>query len=310
MINIQDELRAKAKELLKKKKVNVLIGYGSLNENDLPKPIFIREEKDVDMLVWNPFCINNLGKYLLKERGKIGIVAKGCDVRSIIGLIQEHKIKRENIVILGIRCPGIIDIRKLPDKGNATRLHMERKNNVVMVGGKKMQFEEVCYDKCLTCKYPSPIEADFRFGEEVKARKENEGDSVSKLESMNIEERLKYWDARFEKCIRCTACREICPFCYCERCILDETIPAWVSRSTDLSDTRLFHMIRFLHVAGRCVDCGECERACPMELPLRKIVKMIEKDIKEMFDFEPGTSLEDIPVLAQYNIEDREDFIR
>ena len=71
------------------KKVDVIIGY---ERGTLPlrtRPAFIREPEETKKLVWNLGCDNTLSSYLKTVKGKVGIVAKGCDARSIVGLISE-----------------------------------------------------------------------------------------------------------------------------------------------------------------------------------------------------------------------------
>jgi Na+-translocating ferredoxin:NAD+ oxidoreductase RnfC subunit len=67
--------------------------------------------------------------------------------------------------------------------------------------------------------------------------------------------------------------------------------------------------MRAFHLAGRCIGCGECERVCPMGLPLMKLNKKIEKEIKELFDYKPGIDTEQKPLLAMFKPDDPEEFI-
>jgi ferredoxin len=111
------------------------------------------------------------------------------------------------------------------------------------------------------------------------------------------------------KCIRCYACRQACPSCYCPVCFADQSQPQWVGIGEDATDTQVFQIMRLYHMVGRCVDCGSCVSVCPMGVDLRKFLKKIEKDVVELFDAKVGVSLEDKPALAAYSEHDKEDFI-
>jgi len=91
---------------------------------------------------------------------------------------------------------------------------------------------------------------------------------------------------------------------------VDESRPQWVGKSLDPTDTRTFHFLRAYHMAGRCTDCGACERACPMDIKVRQFTKKLEKDVKELFGYEVGVVLEERPPLDTYRPDDPQDFIR
>ena len=95
-------VRQIAKRLLDEKKVTEIIGY---EKGTLPlrsTPCHIKDVQEVDKLIWDVTCENNLAKYLIDKDEKIGILAKGCDARSIVALIVENQIKRENVVVQNI----------------------------------------------------------------------------------------------------------------------------------------------------------------------------------------------------------------
>ena len=74
---------------------------------------------------------------------------------------------------------------------------------------------------------------------------------------------------------------------------MDSTRPQWIGKTTDPSDTLIFHLTRALHLAGRCIECGACERACPMGVDIRKLNRKLAGDVKELFGYEAGISLEE-----------------
>jgi Na+-translocating ferredoxin:NAD+ oxidoreductase RnfC subunit len=66
----------------------------------------------------------------------------------------------------------------------------------------------------------------------------------------------------------------------------------------------MFHMIHSVHLAGRCVECGECERVCPMDIPVAKLKKKINSAMKELFDYVPGVNPEDKPPMYTFNVDE------
>lgn len=292
-----EELKNTARELLKTNKVDVIIGYERASDGISVKPCFIDMEEDIGILIWDAYCVYNLSNYLKDFSGKrIGIVAKPCDIKSIKVLLQENQLKRQEIFIIGVECSGIIDEKRLllTDK----------------------QTQEVGFaEKCIGCKPSVPVFFDILIKEKEKSQKaseieQDEYESIRKLEAKSIEERLKFWQEEFKRCIRCYACRQICPMCYCPKCAAEQTMPAWFSKATNGEGNFSWNVTRAMHLAGRCIDCGECERACPVGIPLRDINKKIEKDVLELFKYEAGTSVEQKPLFACFDKSDPEDWIR
>ena len=287
MIN---QIRTKAKELLKTKKVDVVIGYKKASDGIGTIPTFIDKEEDIDKLIWDGHCVYNLSNYLKDFPGKkIGIVTKGCDAKSMTVLLQENQLKREDIFIIGIECSGIVDEKR---KGG-----------------------DIAYDeRCKGCKPATPTIYAVLIKEEEKKQaprlEQDPYESVRKLETKSIEEKFKFWQEEFSRCIRCYACRQICPLCYCPRCVAEQTQPAWFSKATSVKGNFSWNVNRAMHLAGRCIDCGECERACPVGIPLRDINKKIEKDVKELFNYESGADIEQKPLFSSFDKNDPEDFIR
>lgn len=318
-----EKIKEKVKKLFKEKKIDIFIGYckGTLPLRAMP--CFIRKAEDAERLVWNSYCSNNLAVYLPRffkpKKGskdekmpKIGILAKGCDGRSIVGLIKEHQIPRENLYILGIDCSGMIDTKKI--KGIDVAAADEKKDIVTVEDGygKKAEFkkEELLSDVCRSCGYTAPLVYDEFIGEKGgKSKKESREEFIKEFEKKPIEERWKYFHEQISKCIRCNACRQACPNCYCVECFAEQTKPRWVGATNDISDVMFYQMGRLFHQAGRCVDCGACVRACPMGVDLRIFTYKLIKDVKELFEYEAGISLEEAPPLATFKQDDKQEFI-
>ena len=318
-----EKIKETVKKLFKENKIDVFIGY---QKGTLPlkaAPFFLKRAEDAEKLVWNSYCSNNLAVYLSRffkpKKGskdenmpRIGILAKGCDGRSIVGLIKENQVPRENIYIVGINCSGVIDKKKI--KGIDIATADEKKGTVIVEDGygKKAEFkkEELLSDVCISCRYSSPLVCDEFIGEkEGKSKKESREEFIKEFEKKSIEERWRYFHEQISKCIRCNACRQACPNCYCVECFAEQTKPRWIGSTNDISDVMFYHIGRIFHQAGRCVDCGACVRACPMGVDLRIFTYKLVKDVKELFEYEAGISLEEAPSLATFKQDDKQDFM-
>jgi ferredoxin len=109
---------------------------------------------------------------------------------------------------------------------------------------------------------------------------------VDKLEGLPPGERLDYWLSRFAACVKCFGCRNVCPLCYCKECALDE--PGLVEHGEQPPQIPVFHLVRAVDMAGRCVDCGLCEEACPVGIPLRTLYRKVGEVVEGHFDYRPG----------------------
>ncbi len=317
-----DEMKNLMKDLLKRDDVKYAIGYEKGTYGARVRPLFAINPDDVDNFILNPLCVPNLATYLTKEeklplpRGqtaekkKILIVAKGCDTRSIINLIEEKGIAREDVIIFGVACTGVIDLKKLKKylKGipKVDDVIEEGEKYIVKAGDKSLEIpkDEIIATKCLTCEYPNPLIYDHLVGEMVEDVKEEDYKSIEELENMSQEERWAFWEDQFSECIRCYACRNICPMCYCKTCKVDDLSPQWIRRSVNTSENTAYHLMRAFHLAGRCIGCGECERACPKGIPLTKLYKKLNKEVKRIFNYVAGTDEKEIPVLSFFKPED------
>jgi formate dehydrogenase (coenzyme F420) beta subunit len=116
----------------------------------------------------------------------------------------------------------------------------------------------------------------------------------SEAEAFDPGERLSRWLYEFEKCIKCYGCRNICPVCFCTDCSLEHD--ALVTTGPLPPDVPIFHLVRAVHMAGRCVDCGLCEAVCPMNIPLRLLYRKVNAIVVELFDYETGTRADRPPL--------------
>jgi formate dehydrogenase subunit beta len=97
-----------------------------------------------------------------------------------------------------------------------------------------------------------------------------------------------YWLGNFARCVGCMGCRNICPMCYCKECALDN--PDLVGPESKPPDMPIFHLIRAIDMADRCIDCGMCEAICPADIPLRQLYRLARQTVKDAFGYEPGVN--------------------
>ena len=320
MNNITQELQKQAKKLLEEQVVQLVIGYGSGSDPFHVTPVFIRNPDLVENLIWNTFCVNNLAKYLTEYKylpGKIAVIFKGCDSRSINRLIQDNQIKRDKIVLLGIPCSGMLEVEKVA-KATGYKLEIEgyiEQDEKLTLHTSKGDFtfnkKDSLVNKCYHCSNHNPVVFDIMLGAEVKENPTTAKYSeIEKLEKLTVAEKSEFWDSCFSRCIRCYACRNVCTACTCQECIFNLAKPAWVERINNLSNNTAFHLTRAFHVAGRCVDCGECDRVCPVNIPLRYLNQKILKDLQELYNAPvPGTDINTVPALGCFVTEDPEEFM-
>jgi ferredoxin len=113
------------------------------------------------------------------------------------------------------------------------------------------------------------------------------------LEDYDQPERLSRWMYEFQKCIKCYGCRNICPVCFCQECSLEHE--ELVGTGVLPPDVPIFHLVRAVHMAGRCIDCGLCEDACPVDIPLRLLYRKVNEIVLNVFDYQTGSNVNQSP---------------
>lgn len=311
-----EKIQEAARRLLSEKRVDAVIGFRKGTIPFMNEPYVVKDVERVRHLWWDGNCGINLANYLTKRTDRVAVVAKGCDSRSIVVHLLEYQIKREQLVILGAPCKGMIDRRRiLSELDGREPTHAEDRDGKVWISGVDFQVtldrEEYLQDNCAICVHRNPVIYDELVGELVP---EQEGvdryEDVRRVEAMSPKDRWEYFENLVKTCIRCYACRNVCPLCYCPTCFVDESRPQWVGKTIDPTDTRTFHFLRAYHVGGRCTDCGSCERACPVGIKMRQFTKKLEKDVKELYGYEAGLSLDGRPPLDTYKPDDPQQFIK
>ena len=315
MLSYIDKIKEISSRLLKEGRVEMVIGFRKGTVPMMNEPYFAKSPAAVENLVWDSNCGINLCNYLTNRGEKIGILAKGCDSRNIVTHIIENKIKRHQLVIIGVPCKGMLDKRKISAmfEGEIGEV-IEDENNITVKGDgfeKKLNKNDVLQQNCSICIHRNPVIHDERVGDPVEEQTDvDRYTDVREIEALSPEEKTKYFDKLLEPCIRCYACRNACPLCYCPTCFTDESRPQWVAKGQDPTDVSTFHFLRAYHCAGRCTDCGACERSCPVGINMRVFTKKLEKDCLELFEWEAGLDPDVRPPLDTYRPSDPDEFIK
>lgn len=326
---IEKNMREVARSLFIDKKVDVIIGYARGTVPLSSSPIFIRNVEDVDKLVWNNLCYVNLAgyvvpplvKYIEREKIeiKVGIVSRGCVARTLIHLAKEKQVNTENIKIIGIPCNGVVNRRRIEKElGEKEVLELSVSKDGIIVKGKDFEevlpFQEYLNELCKTCKVKSPPMSsslsDVIVGDSIEISSvEDDFSDLAEFESKTPQEKWEVIKELLSDCTRCYACRETCPMCYCNLCFVDQNKPIWFGKTSDISDIMVFHLVRAMHMVGRCVGCGSCSSVCPMGIDLKLINRKLEKIVKERFNFTAGLNLEVMPPMMTQKMDDSEDFM-
>jgi len=315
MLEYNDKIREISGRLLKECQVEMVIGFRKGSLPMMNEPCFVKRPDDVEQLVWDSHCGINLANYLTNRKEKIGIIAKGCDSRNIVTHIIENKIQREQLVIIGVPCQGMIDKQKIAGSVAGEIREVAEADGKVIVKGidfkKTLAKSEVLQQNCSVCIHRNPVIYDELVADLGEEQKDvDRYADVREIEELDAQQKWEYFDNLLSACIRCYACRNACPLCYCPTCFVDESRPQWVGKSQDPMDVRTFHFLRAFHCAGRCTDCGACERACPVGINMRVFTKKLEKDCFDQFGWEAGLTLDERPPLDTYRPEDPDEFIK
>jgi ferredoxin len=297
-ITVADAIRSEASRLLTAGEVTAIVGYAAARRTGSAQPTIITCPADADTLIFTPVCVNNLAVYLTKAKkeipkgGKIGIVVKGCDLKALVGLMGESQLKREELYLIGVPCVGVLASTVQPATGLTA---------------------ETIAPKCRECDAHLPSGCDFIPDVALPPLPQLDGKysvEIARLEALTPAERWAYWKEQFAKCIKCYACRQVCPFCFCEQCLCDRNKPQMVDTTPRPSGNTAWHIVRAMHLAGRCAGCAECERVCPMDIPLNLLNRKMAKELKELFDYEAGLEVNEKGPLTMFTEKDDQSFIK
>jgi len=227
-------------------------------------PYLFREGDDLSQLVLEPrYPLAPIVSLIQKQypEARIGLVARGCDVRALVEMAKRDQVDADRLFLLGVACTA--------------------------------EEAEACY-----CAHPSPELEQWPqamlIGTPVPGAPPNP--IVAAYEQMSLEDRRGFWRQQFLKCIKCYGCRNICPECFCEACALED--PLWVERGVLAPPFPTFHLIRAMHMTSRCVACRQCELTCPAHIPLTVLYDLIRRDIGDLLGYVPGEDVTAAPPLS------------
>ena len=315
MHDVELKMIERAKELLASGEVARVIGWKKGDFCFDPSPAAFETVEELDSFVYDWFCGANLSKYLIqmsKKEGKTAVFLKPCDTYSFNQLVKEHRIKRENVYVIAVECLGKLDIEKIKAKGVSFVTGVEVEGKEVKVisadGETTLSKPEVVLTKCETCTKTHQVKDEEIILHERPEREVDRFAEVAKLEAMTEEERFAFWREQLSKCIRCNACRNVCPACSCIKCVFDNPASGIAAKANDDKfEEQLFHVIRAFHVSGRCTDCGECSRVCPQNIPLHLLNRKFIKDIDGLYgEYQAGETDEGKTPLTSYTESDTE----
>ena len=247
-----------------------------------------------------------------KKEGKTAVFLKPCDTYCFNQLVKEHRIKRENVYVIAVECLAKLDIEKIKAKGVSMVTDVEVIGKEVKVttayGEETLKKPEVLLTKCETCQKTHQVKDEEIILHERPERDVDRFAEVAKLEAMTADERFAFWREQLSKCIRCNACRNVCPACSCLKCVFDNPASGIAAKANDDKfEEQLFHIIRAFHVAGRCTDCGECSRVCPQNIPLHLLNRKFIKDIDGLYgEYQAGETTDGKTPLTSYTEADAE----
>ena len=290
-----EEIRQTARELLANGEVGCVIGY-EIGPRHRTRPVFIYKPDDADRLVWNQDCTHNLTNYLgqklmRSQFGKltdntyrvqrVAVVVKACDSRSINMLLAEKRFERQQVHVIGVVCDGIRE-----------------------GAGFNNRLEGTLQRRCQACTDTRPTLADTLIGlneariDRLPVRDVEEVYGYPALDALSPPERMQFWLSQFDRCLRCYACRQACPMCDCPTCLYERDDSLWAGMGIELDDKRTFHLGRAYHLAGRCVGCDECERVCPVDIPISLLNRKLVAEMQAQFGYQAGLAAVPAPFVT------------
>jgi ferredoxin len=261
----------------------LVIGFKKQAETGRCIPAFAGSEQECRELVWDRTCGFNLAAYLNEIQGKVAVVMKPCDARLAVNLIVEGQLDRKNLVIIGVQCDGML-------------------------------YEGKTAPSCRVCDVPTPPIYDYfvdaNGGDDaskaIKSSAEELKTEKQDILELSPEERREKFNKELDKCILCFACRQACAGCYCKTCFMDRNMVDWSINTPTPGDKKTYHLTRMMHLAGRCVGCGACEKACPSGVDLSYINSALRDFIGEAYGYKAGMDPAARQVMNSFSADDRQ----
>ncbi len=262
----------KARGLLESGAVKVVIGFATGSDDQRTRAHFARTPQQAAELIWNDRCRQNLATYLLKPEVKA--MGKAAVVARPATLRAVLQLAVENQLI-----DESVVLLAVTDDGKVTEL-------------------------------PNFAAIETHLASVARSLEAAEQAELKRFAEMPLDQRWAFWSMELARCVKCYACRAACPLCYCSRCITDVNQPQWVPVCSDALGNLEWNVVRAMHLAGRCVDCGSCSDACPEGIRLDLLNRTLGQEAMAHFGAAPGYSVRKDYALASFKPDDKEEFIR
>ncbi len=265
-----DELRNKVKALLEAKTVNVVIGYEE-GTGKKPRAVFAVKPEDAAKLIYDSRCVLNLAAYITK-----------------------HEVKAKGKMAITATLPVMRSIIQLASEFQVND------NNLFVIGltpdNQVIEFKNLAEVETFIHKFEISIDSKYK-------------EALEKLDKMSRTDRWNWWINELAPCFKCYACRAACPMCYCHRCTVDFNQPQWIPVPSHELGNLEWHIMRAVHLTGRCIDCDACANACPLGIPINLLNKRLLEDAKKHFGgYQP--MLKGDHLMSTFKPDDKENFIR